>query len=247
MALEQDLLKKLESRIADVEFALSQPRGQLKYPPDVETQKTAEFASDKFLSDQLFNKIWDDYLYWHTWYESIDGYGTAGTGSATISTDGIAVAATNPNTFSISKVPQFQSVLTWQKEQRFRTNIRANSVSDIVASTVIGTAGSSDHYGFRINDTALNGICGNTAQSVVFLMRIAADTTYTLEARLLPNEKVVFYVDGVARGSLSENLPYAGITGTHSPFVELSITAVAGSKTFYSTYFEFIQKRAALV
>lgn len=242
----QNNLEQFNFGMPTVDQPLITPSVQLQYPADFESSKAIETAFDSFSLSKIIDLFWTKVFYYVTFFESLDGYSSSGTGTGTIDSSRLLLTtgAVIGNTWQISKSPAYQAILNWHKNQRMRTNIQVDSVANITASVVVGLVGADVHYGFRVSNATLQGTCGDSAQSTIDLKTIVANINYTVEARLVPGDKVVFYVDGVESGTLRRNLPVGGTSGNNQQLFEAKITTnAAAAKSLSLSFFEFIQEK----
>lgn len=241
----------IERRLTELERKINE-RGdfQLKYPLNESDSKIIRDV----VSDRILDIVWNDYYYYSTFFESIDGYGqtVGGTGSVSITENQIEVAtgATSGSSAILQKYPTQQNVLRWDRESRFRSDL---SLFDDDAQEVRLSIGDSSngvqdsHYGFWVDDATLKGTSSlNTTVESVTLKTLAASTVYSLEARYFPGSRVDFYVDGLKLGSVTNQaaLPSAETTKTFLPFFTFYIeNQEAVGKKARCSWFEYIQRR----
>ena len=186
---------------------------------------------------------------------------TSGSGSLSFGTAGavLATGATNGSATGIDKRPISQAIIRLDKPQRFRTAFRLSATTNQVAYLVRGgvaIAGATNKYfGFRINGNALQGTVENnnasTRTNLDLGVTLSANTTYEVEARLFPNDKVIFLVKNATTNIFEEKgviatYGAAGIpTGTTQvDFFEFYIgNSAAEDKQITVSYVEYVQLR----
>src|SRR3990167_6029283 len=224
----ENKIRELEDRITRVSLnqdnlaseirEISNDRRQLKYPADVQTEKTIEAVINKTLPVKIFDYFWRNVIYWCTFFESIDGYDTefTGAGSTADVINNYMRLFCDSNGASISWVRK--NVLNsepfrWDRRSRFRSTIKiALPNSGSIAYLTTGSPNDSStyrSYGFRINNLTLLGLATDSVgtQTTITLQTLSTSTNYELEADFVPYNSVTFYVDRVARGKITTGLP----------------------------------------
>lgn len=227
----------------------------LNYPLSKSDKDILKREMRSMLPDLVKDAQWADYFYYLTFFESDDGWGlsdsSGGTSGVSHQLINLTTGAVVDNASSIGKQPAHQNILDYDFSGRFRTAFQLPNVSNIEYFTGIGAGGNGDtakHYGFLVVNNDIKGVCadGSTQSSVTLVTGISVDTTYLLEARLIPNEKVVFLVKDTSDNSLQEkgvitsNLPTSSFTNWFKSEV---ITKTTASKTAKLSFFEYTQKR----
>lgn len=187
---------------------------------------------------------------------------TATSGSATLSFGSagcvLSTGATSGSASGIAKRPLSQNIIRFDKIQRFRTAFRLSAITNQTAYLIRGgtaQAGASfKYFGFRITGSTLQGTVENnnasTRTNLDLGVTLVADTTYEVEARFFPKEKVIFLVKNSAgefeeRGIIT-TLGAAGIPAgtTEIDFFEFYISnSAAEAKQLTVSYVEYIQER----
>jgi len=208
--------------------------GQLNFPLDSKDKAILKEAVKERLGDVILDTVWDDYFYYMTFFESLDGWnGTnfdtsqfvkVNKGVSFLTSGIIQVSAgpTDTNGTQIDKSPLNQPILTYDRVQRFRTQVKAVTINEIDAFIVIGddpSLANKAHYGFQIEENTLRGLCGDgtATNATIDLLTLSGGENLVLEARLLPKEKITFYVsttgmDGLKeRGTLTTPIPTGGM------------------------------------
>ena len=233
--------------------------GVLQYPLDNSDKEILRKAVRDILPDLIFDAVWDDYFYYSgTFDSSIEGWNAAAGGTGTIVfIGGLATMSTgnvSGDSAGLDKSTN-SDLLDWTKRSRFRidaipSQVTAQTIILIVGRDINGPNFTS-HYGFKITDATLYGITGDAtdnAQTVVTLKTgLTAGAILRLEAWLLPNEKVVFYVNGEMVGVSTTNIPHTDndLTAATNPEVFMFdiTTNAAASKNMILNFFEFIEKK----
>ena len=237
-------------------------RDEIKSIPAPETPEAAisqltyplDSISKKVIKDEIASSIveilWDDVIYWSTFYESADGWTL--TGTPTFIGGEVSLSASTAMTVAISKDTNNKNLLKWDKDQRMRMNFSLSSVADLTAIMVMGNqivgGVTNSHFGFRVDNNSLKGVAGDkmsSAQTSIPLKTLTGSTVYEIDARYYAGQKVVFLVDGVELGGISTNLPITdNDTGYNPGIMEIVITNDAASganKQLISSFFEYIR------
>ena len=251
MALEELQLEELQTEIDSLKqrvVNLEQPKlddafigNQLKFPLDTVSEKIVE----DIIRKRIIDIAWNDYFYYPETFNSLDSLsesivGTSGsrfTATAQPVYELFTGASTNDGVLTGKHVFQ-QTLLTFDKKQRFRTHFSVDSVTAVTANITIGP----DGYGFRVTDNSLIGFVTDdgSSETTITLQTIALDTTYFIEAVFSPKDGVRFIVNGIERGFIQGGLP----TGVHTNLWSLELkTTEAVAKNMLVQMFELIQKR----
>lgn len=146
-----------------------------------------------------------------SYFESIDGYTKVGSvvldyidGYVRIATDG-----TDNDTSAIRKnLGSGFSDWTWDSDKTFQVSFMVTDDDNQLLWICNGGLITWRHIGFKVIDNKLYAtVADHTTENAVELMTITKDTAYDLLARLTPGEKAEFYVDGVLKTTITENLP----------------------------------------
>ncbi len=230
---------------------------QLNYPLDpIDKQNLTRFIRDEVMSSVIYDAIWKNVYYYSSQFESLNGMSLLGN-APTINDTGItmATAAVGSSTSGIIKDAIAQKVLTFGRNQSFRTTLEfgVGSVSNMSAHFTVGIYGTgNNYYGFEILNGALSASSSNDttlATTTIALGTLSALTTYELEARLDSSRKsIVFSIDGVEKGIITTNVPN-GINTLGNPITNgymydwLITTSDANAKSVSIGNFEYLQER----
>jgi len=137
----------------------------------------------------------------------------------------------------------YDSARSWDKKRHLGMYLRIPTYSNQTAYMLSGgiadptsATNTSKHIGFMLINNYLYGTVANgTNQSTLLLETISSAVYRRLEAILIPNAECRFYVDGVYKGSISENLP-SGTENSEYLFHASIYNAEAVAK--YLTFFE---------
>ena len=180
-------------------------------------------ASPLFSVDSLGNVVAESLrrkdFHWFTFFESIDGFQDAstGTGAPTVDYNGLnlSTGATSGSECYLIKGTTTLKLFTWSKSRSIKTVVTslntANSPEIFVTTGCINTA-TDNHFGFQIIGADLYGHNGNgsIASQTNLTDRFSSGVPRTLEAIFDPGVDIKYYVDGVLRATVTTNLP----TGT---------------------------------
>lgn len=212
------------------------------YPPSVDLKAAVNQILDEILRDKVLDIDWLYNLRFTSFFESKDSWSA----TAGITFDGsgdlvFTTTAVNGNSQNMIKTPSRQTILDWaNNKQRFRTSFELTSVSNVTAWWTVGTRGTTEHYGFEVVNNVLYGTTADgTTKKTVALKTILASVIYKIEARLDPLRKVIFYVDDVEVGVISQNIPLSPNT---QDFLNFNITTnEAAIKEMYMSFVDFQQ------
>ena len=214
---------------------------QLTHPLDENTKSLIRGVLAESLPDLIMDVVWNDFFYYLTFFESLDGWGASSVFNFDVSNDpaadkgiqhwtqgvayltsGIIQVSAGPGSGAgtvMNKVPMDQPILDFNRPQRFRTQVKIVTVNEIDTYIRIGdptTTGSNQaHYGFHISETTLKGTCGDGSASngSIDLLTVAKGDSIIIEARLLPRGKVTFY----ASKTSIDNIKEVGVLTTPLP------------------------------
>lgn len=224
MALTTEEQLKIDE-INDRIRALENKQVSLPYPLSFNDKEVlVRWLKEEGLSNVLFDVNWDDFLYYHTFFEGADvgmqsntgtggnvGPGGVGTfGALTLSS---GTTLNNEVTTQLTRVTE--NLLDYNNRQRFKTNFYLQSVDNVeayLANTI--SSANNDAYGFHIVNSELRGFVDiRTTKTEVVLQTLTGGVVYEVEARLSPTDKVIFYVDDVELGVISSVSPNGDNTG----------------------------------
>ena len=241
---------------------------RLPYNLDVESKKVIKKTVDEFSSDDVFDSIRQKVFNWITLFDSIDGYGKTGIGTATVTLTGsggvlLNTGATAPGDYEeVDKTIANKSLLSFSQKSYLRAIFQYSANGDATKGTgyiVVGDfAGgvTPGWYGFKIASSNLYGVChdGTTEATVLLVAGIANPSTYLVEARFEPSNKVVFLVgpaiyqlgnDLIEMGTLTVNLPPASSEHSTVMFLRMA-TSEAAAKFLNVNYYEYAQNRNSI-
>jgi len=162
-----------------------------KFPPTVDDEVWNDFL------DRIAKAMYDyEGYYWHTRFESLDGYVKFITGNGSIDiSDGtqltLATGDTNGDNLKLYKAPNpwFHTVpLTWEKRRRFKTKGLVWWYSNQWIWIITGYYGPIRHVGFLIQGNELYGSAGDGVTEKLELMNIpiVEDSVLELECIFTP-------------------------------------------------------------
>ena len=222
------------------------------YPPSVDFKEAVDATLTEKLPDRIFDLVWDIPFTFNAIFESLDGYDLQGNVPTLSPTDYSGVrlqTAATLNSFSfMTKLMGDSSPSDIQLNKKLRIKFRietGSSLTNITSHFTLGTFGVSEvYFGFELSGTTLSGSSSNadTASSnAIALKTLAINTAYVLEARYLPNKKVIFLIDGIEVGTITTELPYDN--GSISRIFEAYVkTTEAVAKTIYLTRYSFLRE-----
>jgi len=221
--------------------------GRLIYPLGSQGKKIIEKTVDEFLEDKVFDLMWKKTIHWTTFFESLDGYATTGTVNISENDVVLTTGASTDDSASIYKAPSWQGLITFNQKSYWRTTATLNNVDDVTEYLVVGSLASGSYYGFKIVDDSLMGVSfdGRTEKTTT-LAAVRAAHTYNIEARYTPSDKIVFLVDAVESGVITENLPLPNDVPNLTLFTFKIITGSDTAKTLQASFFEYLQSRNVL-
>lgn len=243
-------LESLARRIEDLETRGVLYGGQLQYPANVDTIRTIEEASNTFLPSKMFDITWREFFHFISLFEAIDRYETGAT-PAQVNDHGLVLetTATNGNEVFVrlpvnAGTTTNPRIFSYTKETRFRTEFTLDSVTSCIfsVSTLEDSAGSG--MGFSCESGVLYGYTNNGTGGdlqVNLKTTVAVNRVYQLELRYLPQERIVFYVNGDEKGVLATRFP-KDLTGDKFIFAASYLNQSALSRTATLQYFEYSQR-----
>ena len=163
------------------------------------------------------------------------------TGSATITDPdddiGIIVAtgATQNSLANLLSQGMFMKDQTWNKERTWNCGLRLFTLTSQIIrfgmGQMVNDSPAARHIGFLLNNGELWATVGNG--SVETKERLVDPTSagpYYYKLKFFPGEKAEFYVDGVLRGTITENLPSGTIDPWNTFHVYIKNTAAEDKK-----------------
>ncbi len=186
---------------------------------------------------------------WLTIFESIDGYVSEGYeeyGGAVLEPWGAVRIYTGPVSgsfwFLARDLLYAPIILTFDKKRRFKTRIYVNSAAAQEHWVIIGNE-EENHFGFKIDNNQLYGVAGKIygGSSSVLLLTFTTASGFDLEARFEPGVKCEFFVDGVKKGEITENLPEGVDNASRLLFIRVE-TRENQNKYICVSYWDFWQE-----
>lgn len=194
---------------------------------------------------------WSKHFDFITFFESLDGFDVNdGTGTVVAGPTQITFTTTDVDDefAELTKKPQQQGFMTFSQLSRFRTTISMGSVADVSVWILHGSIGNQS-YGFKVVDNAIYGFTrdiGGT-EATVLLQTISASTNYNLEARYQPNQKIIFLVNAIEKGTFITNLPTATTDALNSNLMDIKLqTNTTAVKTMVMSFFQYQSSRNVL-
>jgi len=204
----------------------------------------------KCVRDLLLTNPLESYVYWLTFFESLDGYFVS---NATLDGTNLSLltpAVTDSEAYVYnSRIPPVPALpISWDKEARIRTRFRILAPSHVkvyhflTRGVAYPPTPTSKHFGFMIHDAKIYGTVGNDVVQTTKLLTYFAGGTRMVEARFYPADRVDFYIEGNLMGSITENLPSGD--DTEITLVNLYVRTLEDvAKRLEVTAWEFWQAR----
>ena len=243
------------SEIENLKRELNQLKSDFEsFRKTVEYKGDSEKVSDEFLRNKVFDIFWKRVFHYFAYFEDLTGYVTSTVGAGNITNNFgqfllFETGALANNHTALLKYPHYQSLLTFATKGYFRTKVlfgdNANQIVYIhVGDEGLGSGSVLGFYGFRVINATLYGETDNgTSGTQLALMTITPDTVeYNLEARYYPNERVVFFVDNVEKGTITTTLPKP-LDGAEDLFQIYIETTDAAVKSMELSFWEYLQER----
>lgn len=217
-----------------------------QYPSTLDFRAAVEQILGDILTDKFLDKAWERVRI-TTVFESLDGYTKAGN-VPTIDSSGVNLltAASLNSTSELSKTPISLYVLKAAPNSRMRLSVTFNTgaLSNSESHFVVGAYGAGNNYfGFETLNSALKGSVSKNggSKSTVELGTISTGQYYDLEAIMDKGNKVIFLVDGVEKGVISDNVP--DTNDIFSSLLEFYLkTTNASAKSASVSFFDYIQE-----
>jgi len=157
-----------------------------------------------------------DDFHWFTLFESIDGFDTSGTNTATttISTFYVSLqtGTTSSSKANLIKCPfyLYSTYFTWDKNREFKTKIEKSATTNQNLWITMGKIDTNRHIGFKvINDILYATMANGTNEEIINLG--TSSNPVDLRVVWVAGSGATFYVNETNRGTLSTYLP-SGIT-----------------------------------
>lgn len=224
------------------------------YPPNEDFKNAVRQALDEMLPEKTLDLIWKKTFHWLTLFEGVDNANNGfvnnivGTGTIVYSGNDLILttsAAANDIT-ETRKEPSWQGLVTFSQRSFMRSSLVINSTTNQEIYIKVGRF-DTQGYGFKVTNATLAGTThSGSAESTVNLQALSTGTAYQLEARYLPSKGVIFFVDGIEKGSLSTNLPSPAVT-VNSYIMTLRVkTTTTAARNMQVSHFEYLQARNIL-
>lgn len=223
-------------------------KSQLKFPLDNQTQKIIK----DYISSEILDVAWNDYFYYHTFFESLDGWNPGATTLSKFGTDGnLAViidiaSGAGVSSESIDKTPAISDLLSYDKRQRTRTYVAYFDDANQNSYIGIGQAftGNTKGYGFEQANAALKAVSADGTATTTKTLNVTLDTSkfYKLETVLYPGERIDFFLDGVLATTINENIPSGAMPRFITAWIQKS-SADGLEKNISLSEFEFIMSQ----
>ena len=231
-------------------FEFEKPNKASQYPPSLDFKAAVESAMDEILPDKVLNLLWKNTFHWLTLFESVDGFVQTIVGTGTVTLDGndvvLATSAVANDSVDLAKEPSWLGLATFSQRSFMRSAVVVNSITSQEIYIKVGRS-DTQGYGFKIINGSLYGTThSGTTESTVLLQTISISTAYQLEARYLPSDKVVFFVDTIEKGVLTTNLPSPAVTANDKLMTLRVKTTTTAARNMQVSYFEYLQRRNIL-
>lgn len=205
----------------------------------IDSEGDAEFDDIKARGNMERNDF-----HWTTFFESLDGSTVTG-GPPTI--NGLAVtittAGTGADTVTLTKSPYFNSdLLSWSKDRKIRTEILFAQDTDQEIEIVTGKVGVR-RFGFKVIDDTLYGVVGGEVGDTTISLgtiNVGAGISMSLEASYKARKSVTFTVNGVEKGTITDDLPTTEGEARYLYDIDVTETAAA-AKTIQISYWDLWQ------
>ncbi len=186
-------------------------------------------------------------FYWHTLFESLDGFDlvVTDTGAITLTHEYLdfTTGTTSGSYARLRKCPAYEITdLTWDKNRRIKTRAWLDKRTSRELWILTGEYSTYRHIGFKVIDNTLYGtVADGSTENELEIQEITDIITPVLEAVLTAGSQVEFFVDGVSKGTLSANIP----TGTQNSECLIRIVftnTAAEDKWFRISEWRFLQE-----
>jgi len=210
------------------------------------------FSVDKLGNTKVKSLERDDFHWW-TNFESIDGYAQAIVGAGTIICNPQSVdfttGANNGDFNELQKIqPGVNDYFSWDKDRKIKTFVKVDHNTSV--SFQIGTGDITNAYfgdnspriGFMfLAGKIYGGVADGSGHTEVELTTYSTTAYILLEAKYYAGDRVDFYVNGLLRGTIEDDLP-AGTTNAEWYFdAKLFNVGTAGARTAHIVYWDFWQ------
>jgi hypothetical protein len=213
-------------------------------------------AIREIVKDKIQEMTWDEYSYIQEFFSTTTGFTLSSSSGSVSFIKGVDLITSGHKQFG-KQMPNNGEFVTFDKETFFRVNavwgektgqtcyIRTlndgayGSISSLGRALAFRSA-----IGFKVKDNNLFGIsqANGKETSILLVADFEIDTSYQLELRYFPRDRVDFFIGGDFYGSISSNLPISSENNI-SIFEAYVQSDDGGSKDMYVEYYEFQQKR----
>jgi len=201
----------------------------------------------KLLGADAYN---NDGIYWHTYYDTLDGFNTYtnGGGSSVVVDGGLELTCgTNTNDEARAQRDIGIYALTetsFSKNSRFKSKIRGFNGTYYEVFIGVGAL-TNQHYGFSSRPSVNGNIWAECEQATTSTkidtgVSWASASSFKLEAVFTSGTNVKFYVDGVLKATISTNLPNASNPYPISFYIK-NYDGTGGAFTMLSSEYKYQQ------
>lgn len=174
----------------------------------------------EFTKCDIENYLFDNIIYFNTFFESVDGTNKFLSGTGEITIDGynllLSTGGTVNSVARCEKQPQDVTNFTWDKKRRWRVSlyITYTTYQEICCFTGEPT-GSYNGIGFIVINNTVYGRVNRMGTITEINLGTITSGFHVFEYILIPGVKVEFYIDGVYKGQITTYLPTGSIQANH--------------------------------
>lgn len=222
------------------------------------------------MTEQILDTVWDDYFYYHTFFESLDGW-PSGAGTISVSGNRLFMQTSGTDVSYAKKKAIYQNVLSYDVESRFRSSFSVDSATEngavvtlLAAYAGVGHAitggsnnllsdgmGSGKHYGFLLDESTLYGITsdGTNFTTIRLLENVKFGSLIGVQALFYPRSRVEFYTTEQTTGATVGNLIRRGSISKTLPYGqrlaigEFSVASTGGTRQMNVGFCEIANRR----